>query len=63
MPYASSEGRKMLINTVKMLNHKWIIANFTDGKHWGEVFLTYEIGENNLLKFELKEYFLYPIQN
>jgi len=60
VPYASSEGRKMMINTVKLLNHKWIIADFSDGEYWGEVFLTYEITENKALKFNLVEYFLYP---
>lgn len=60
VPYASSEGRKMLINTVKMLNHKWIVADFSDGEFWGEIFLTYEITEDKELKFNLVEYFLYP---
>ncbi|GAL77595.1 hypothetical protein JCM19274_5308 [Algibacter lectus] len=39
IPYASSEGRRMLINKVKMLNHKWIIADFSDGEFWGVSFL------------------------
>ncbi len=60
IPYASSEGRKMLINTVKMLNHKWIIADFSDGEFWGELFLTYEITQDKQLKFNLVESFLYP---
>lgn len=60
VPYAASEGRKMLINTVKMLNHKWIIADFSDGEYWGEIFLTYEITNKKQLKFNLVEYFLYP---
>ena len=60
IPYASSEGRKMLINTVKMLNHKWIIADFSDGEFWGELILTYEISEGKQLKFTLVESFLYP---
>ncbi|WP_034045444.1 hypothetical protein [Wocania ichthyoenteri] len=60
VPYAASEGRKMLINTVKMLNHKWIIADFSDGEFWGELFLTYEITEDKQLKFNLVESFLYP---
>ncbi|WP_282122364.1 hydrolase [Algibacter mikhailovii] len=60
VPYAASEGRKMMINTVKLLNHKWIIADFSDGEYWGEIFLTYEITENKELKFNLVEYFLYP---
>ncbi len=60
VPYAASEGRKMLVNTVKMLNHKWIIADFSDGEFWGEIFLTYEITEDRQLKFSLVESFLYP---
>ena len=60
VPYASSEGRKMLINTVKMLNHKWIIADFSDGEFWGEVLLTYYINEDKTVDFELVESFLYP---
>lgn len=60
VPYAASEGRKMLLNTVKMLNHKWIIADFSDGEYWGEVFLTYEITNEKQLKFNLVEHFLYP---
>ena len=62
IPYASSEGRKMLINTVKMLNHKWIIADFSDGEFWGEVFLTYEVTEDKQLKFKLVEHFLYQFE-
>lgn len=60
VPYVASEGKKMMINTVKMLNHKWIIADFSDGQYWGEMFLTYEINEKRELKFNLVEYFLYP---
>jgi hypothetical protein len=61
VPYASSEGRKILINTVKMLNHKWIIADFSDGEFWGEILLTYEITADKQLKFTLVESFLYPL--
>ena len=60
IPYAAGEGRRMMINTVKLLNHKWIIADFSDGQYWGELFLTYEINDSNELKFNLVESFLYP---
>ncbi len=60
VPYGSSEGRKMLINTVKLLNHKWIIADFSDGEFWGEVFLTYEVGQDKKVQFNLVVSFLYP---
>lgn len=60
VPYASSEGRKILINTVKLLNHKWIIADFSDGEFWGEVLLQYYVNEDKTVDFELSESFLYP---
>jgi hypothetical protein len=60
IPYAASEGRRMMLNTVKLLNHKWIIADFSDGQYWGEIFLTYQISEDKQLTFNLVESFLYP---
>ncbi|UKM63933.1 hydrolase [Flavobacteriaceae bacterium GSB9] len=60
IPYSSSEGRKMMINTVKILNHKWIIADFSDGEYWGEVFLTYQVSPERDVQFNLVESFLYP---
>ena len=59
IPYAAMD-RTFLINKVKILNHRWIIADFSDGTHWGEIFLTYQIDKNGGLTFELKEHFLYP---
>ena len=58
IPYAAMD-RTFLINKVKILNHRWIIADFSDGTHWGEIFLTYQIDKNGGLTFELKEHFLY----
>ena len=60
IPYASMTGGKMLINSIRLLNHKWIIANFSDGKYWGELFMTYEITDDEQLKFNVIESFLYP---
>ncbi len=62
IPYASSEGRRMSINNIKLLNHKWIITDFSDGEFWGEIFLTYELNDAKELKFKLVESFLYPLQ-
>ena len=60
VPYASGEGRRMMVNTVKILNHKWVIADFSDGEYWGEIFLTYYVLEGGKVDFELVESFLYP---
>ncbi|AVR46455.1 hypothetical protein C7S20_14940 [Christiangramia fulva] len=59
IPYAGMEGN-MRINRIKILNHKWIIADFTDGTYWGEVFLSYEVGEDGKLNFTAEKSFLYP---
>ena len=60
VPYVSMTGGRMLINKVRLLNHKWILADFSDGKHWGELFITYEIVDKKELKFKLVESFMYP---
>ncbi|MDX1470595.1 MAG: hydrolase [Flavobacteriaceae bacterium] len=63
VPYASMTGNKMMINEVKLLNDKWIIANFSDGKNWGEMLLQFEIRETeekDELVFNLLDYNYYP---
>jgi hypothetical protein len=41
IPYESVTGGKYLLNSHKFLNHRWIIANYSDGKGWGEVLIKY----------------------
>ena len=62
IPYAAMD-RTFLINKVKVLNHKWVIADFSDGSYWGEIFLTYVIDKGGRVSFELKEHFLYSNPN
>lgn len=59
VPYASMTDKKMLIDQIRMLNHKWIIASFTDGTYWGEMLLTYEIEDRKNLKFRVVESTIY----
>lgn len=35
------------INKVQFLNHRWILADFSDGKNWGEMIIEYFFDENN----------------
>lgn len=60
MPYASLTGNIIGINKVLILNHKWIICDFSDGTYWGQLFFTYELDDEGKVSFELKEHFLYP---
>ncbi|WP_452220753.1 hydrolase [Lacinutrix salivirga] len=61
IPYGSSEGRKMLINNVRLVNHKWVLAEFSDGQFSGELFITYFINDKQELKFNVEEHLLYPL--
>ena len=60
VPYVSMTDAKMMINKISIVNHRWILTDFTDGKHWGEMFLNYEITEEGELKFKLIDYFMFP---
>jgi hypothetical protein len=59
VPFEGMEGN-MHINKIKILNHKWVIADFTDGTYWGEVFFTYFIDEEGELDLIAEKSFLYP---
>jgi hypothetical protein len=48
-----------LINSIKILNHRWIIANFSDGKVWGEVLIKYFHNTNKPTDFETVETLIY----
>ena len=62
VPYASMTDKPMQINKVRLLNHKWIIADFSDGSYWGEMLLTYELSKDGNLTFKVVESLLYPPQ-
>lgn len=52
--------QKFIINKIKLLNHRWIIADYSDGALWGEVLLKYFINEDESISFEISETYLYP---
>jgi len=57
--YDQISDNPFLINNVKILNHRWIIANFSDGKAWGEVLIKYFINEDKSTDFETVETLIY----
>ncbi len=61
IPYNGMYG-PMKINSVKILNHKWLIADFTDGKVWGEMLVEYEPVKNkpDSIRFKTFKSVLYP---
>ena len=52
-------ANKFIINKVQILNHRWIIADFSDGEYWGEVLLKYFINEDESVSFETVQSFIY----
>ncbi len=52
-------ANKFIINKVKILNHRWIIADFSDGEYWGEVLLKYFVNEDETVSFETIQSFIY----
>jgi len=60
VPYDPIEGKPFLIDKLQFLNHRWIIANFTNGILWGEVFLKYFIKSDGTITVDRIETVLYP---
>ncbi len=58
VPYEGMEG-DFKINKIKLLNHRWIIADFSDGKYWGELLIAYEVQDDLSVDFTLLNHLLY----
>jgi hypothetical protein len=50
----------MVINKVRFLNHRWIIADFTGDSNWGEVIIKYFLEKDGSVSFETAETVMYP---
>lgn len=61
-PYTGQDqigAQKFIINKVKLLNHRWIIADYSDGEYWGEVLLKYFVNPDDTISFEIIQSVLY----
>jgi hypothetical protein len=61
VPYEGING-DMKINKLKFLNHKWILADYTDGRYWGEMVLEYYVKKNREIELKQISSLMYPIQ-
>jgi hypothetical protein len=61
IPYAGMDGR-FFFNKVKVLNHKWLVADFSDGTHWGEVLVAYTVTAEGTITFNTIAHLLYPVE-
>ncbi len=62
VPYEGMENN-FKINRIKLLNHRWIIADFSDGKYWGELYIKYELKDDLSVDFTLIDHLLYTRSN
>lgn len=62
VPYEPINGKPFLINSSKVLNHRWIIAEFSNGDFWGQILVKYFVSEGKPTEFETVETVLYEKQ-
>jgi len=62
VPYEGMQG-DFKINKIKVLNHKWILTDFSDGKFWGELLIKYELKDDLSVDFTLIDHLLYTRSN
>ncbi len=61
-PYTGQDqlgSQKFIINKIKILNHRWIIADYSDGEYWGEALIKYFINDDETVSFETFQTLLY----
>lgn len=58
IPYEGMDS-DFKINKIKLLNHKWIVADFSDGKYWGELLIRYRLKDDKAVEFEMIDHLLY----
>ena len=53
--------QKFIINRMKILNHRWLIADYSNGSLWGEVLVKYFVNEDGTISFETMDSYLYTL--
>ena len=59
IPYEPIDGKVFLVNSSKIVNHRWIIAEFSNGDLWGQILVKYFVAEGKPTDFETVETVLY----
>ncbi|UII75978.1 hydrolase [Flagellimonas sp. HMM57] len=62
IPYEGMES-DFKINKIKIINHRWLLADFSDGKYWGDLIIKYELKDDLGVDFTLMDHLLYTRSN
>ena len=41
-PLLYSIGKGLIVNKISIVNHQWLLADFTDGSQWGDALFQYQ---------------------
>lgn len=52
--------QKFIISKIKILNHRWIMADYSNGELWGDVLIKYFVEDNGKITFQVMDSFLFP---
>lgn len=62
IPYEPIDGKNFIINKAKILNHRWIIAEYSNTELWGQILVKYFYNDDKPTDFETIETVLYEKQ-
>lgn len=57
--YPPMDGRPFTVSKIKVLNHRWVIVDFTNGMRWGEALIRYFIEDDGSITYEQGDTTLY----
>lgn len=57
--YPSMDGRPFTVSKIKVLNHRWVIVDFTNGMRWGEALIRYFVEDDGTITYEKGDTTLY----
>ena len=59
-PLLSALGSDWIINKIHVVNHQWILADFTNGTQWGDALIVYQIKSKGKHHLRLLNHVMYP---
>ena len=59
-PLLFSVGKGWVVNKISIVNHQWLLADFTDGSQWGDALFQYQVKNNKQARLRLLNHVMYP---
>ena len=59
-PLLSTIGKGCIVNKISIVNHQWLLADFTNGSQWGDALFQYQDNDNKQASLRLLNHVMYP---